>query len=56
VELSEDLPSGVIYSPKGRWPRREPAVANVNVLNPGDESDMGHSTAVHGVEVTVRRA
>jgi anaerobic selenocysteine-containing dehydrogenase len=53
VELSDELPRGVIYSPKGRWPKREPGAANVNVLNPGRESDMGHSTTVHGVEVTV---
>jgi anaerobic selenocysteine-containing dehydrogenase len=53
VELSELLPRGVVYSPKGRWPKREPTAANVNVLNPGVESDMGHSTTVHGVEVTV---
>jgi hypothetical protein len=25
----------------------------VNVLNPGRKSDMGESTAVHSVEVTV---
>ena len=30
--------------------------ANVNVLNPGDRSDMGDSTTVHGVEVTLERA
>jgi anaerobic selenocysteine-containing dehydrogenase len=53
VALSEELPRGVAYSPKGRWPKREPGDANVNALNPGDESDMGHSTTVHGIEVTV---
>jgi anaerobic selenocysteine-containing dehydrogenase len=53
VELSEELPRGVIYSPKGRWPKREPGAANINFLNPGIESDMGHSTTVHGVEVSV---
>jgi anaerobic selenocysteine-containing dehydrogenase len=53
VTLSDELPRGVIYSPKGRWPKREPGAANVNVLNPGIESDMGRSTTVHGVEVTV---
>jgi hypothetical protein len=53
VALSDELPRGVVYSPKGRWPKREPGTANVNVLNPGVESDMGHSTTVHGVEVTV---
>jgi hypothetical protein len=28
----------------------------VNALNPGERSDMGDSTAVHGVEVTVSPA
>jgi anaerobic selenocysteine-containing dehydrogenase len=55
VTLSEDLPRGVVYSPKGRWPKRTPEQANVNVLNPGTPSDMGASTTVHGIEVTVRR-
>ena len=53
VALSDELPRGVIYSPKGRWPKREPGRANVNALNAGIESDMGRSTTVHGVEVTV---
>jgi anaerobic selenocysteine-containing dehydrogenase len=56
VELSDELPRGVIYSPKGRWPKREPGAANVNVLNPGVASDMGRSTTVHGVEVSVTPA
>ena len=30
--------------------------ANVNVLNPGIKSDMGQSSAVHGIEVTVTAA
>ncbi len=47
------FPRGVAYSPKGRWPKREPARANVNALNPGERADMGESTSVHGVEVTV---
>jgi anaerobic selenocysteine-containing dehydrogenase len=55
VTLSDDLPRGVLYSPKGRWPKREPGHANVNVLNPGEESDMGRSTTVHGIEVSVSR-
>jgi anaerobic selenocysteine-containing dehydrogenase len=53
VELSQDVPRGVALSHKGRWPRREPDGANVNALNPGERSDMGESTAVHGVEVAV---
>jgi anaerobic selenocysteine-containing dehydrogenase len=55
VALSDDLPRGVIYSPKGRWPKREPSHANVKALNPGDESDMGRSTTVHGLDVSVTR-
>ncbi len=54
VALSADLPRGVVYSPKGRWPKRAAEHANVNALNPGTPSDMGASTTVHGVEVTVR--
>jgi anaerobic selenocysteine-containing dehydrogenase len=53
VTLSDALPRGVAYSPKGRWPKRESSGANVNALNPGEAADMGQSTSVHGVEVTV---
>jgi anaerobic selenocysteine-containing dehydrogenase len=56
VALSGDLPQGVAVAHKGRWPKREPTGANVNVLNPGRKADMGESTAVHGVEVRVTRA
>jgi anaerobic selenocysteine-containing dehydrogenase len=56
VTLSDALPRGVAYSPKGRWPKREPGRANVNALNPGERADMGGSTCVHGVEVTVAPA
>jgi anaerobic selenocysteine-containing dehydrogenase len=53
VTLSDAVPRGVAYSPKGRWPKREAAGANVNALNPGETADMGQSTSVHGVEVLV---
>ena len=53
LALSDEIPRGVAYAPKGRWPKLEPTGANVNVLNPGERSDMGDATAVHGVEVTV---
>ena len=56
VILSEDLPRGVAFSPKGRWPKLEAGHANVNALNPGIASDMGASTTVHGVEITLARA
>jgi anaerobic selenocysteine-containing dehydrogenase len=55
VTLSEDLPRGVALSHKGRWPKREPARANINVLNPGQKSDMGENTCVHSVEIVVTR-
>lgn len=53
VAVSDMTPPGVAYSPKGRWPGRDTNGANINVLNPGERSDMGDSTAVHGVEVMV---
>jgi anaerobic selenocysteine-containing dehydrogenase len=53
VTLSEALPRGVALSHKGRWPKHEAARANINVLNPGEKSDMGENTCVHGVEVVV---
>jgi anaerobic selenocysteine-containing dehydrogenase len=56
VAVSADLPRGVALAHKGRWLSVEPRHANVNVLNPGDKSDMGESTAVHSVEVSVVRA
>jgi anaerobic selenocysteine-containing dehydrogenase len=53
VRLSDEIRPGVALAHKGRWPKRERNRANVNVLNPGTKTDMGESTAVHGVEVTV---
>jgi len=53
VTVSEVVPRGVALAHKGRWPKREAARANVNVLNPGQKSDMGESTCVHSIEVTV---
>ena len=53
LTLSERLPRGVALSLKGRWPKQEPTGANVNVLNPGEKADMGESTAVHGIEITI---
>lgn len=53
VRISKDLPRGVALSHKGRWPKREKAGVNVNVLNPGKKTDMGESTSVHGVEVRI---
>jgi len=51
---SGQLLRGVALVPKGRWPKQEAGSANVNTLNPGVKTDMGESSAVHGVEVTVQ--
>jgi anaerobic selenocysteine-containing dehydrogenase len=56
VTMSDGLPRGVALVHKGRWLAAEPGHANVNILNPGSKSDMGESTAVHSVEVSVARA
>ena len=56
VRITEEVARGVALSHKGRWLGGEARGANVNLLNPGDKSDMGESTAVHGVEVEVLSA
>ena len=54
VAISDMVAPGVAHSVKGRWPRSAgPKRANVNTLNPGVKSDMGESSAVHGVEVEI---
>jgi anaerobic selenocysteine-containing dehydrogenase len=53
VTISSAVPRGVAYSPKGRWPKRERGRLNVNALNSGESADMGRSTSVHGVHVSV---
>jgi anaerobic selenocysteine-containing dehydrogenase len=55
VALSDAIPSGVALSHKGRWPKREAQGININALNPGQKTDMGESTCVHGVEVAVSK-
>ena len=56
LAVTDDVPLGVAYLPKGRWPKREPGGANVNVLTPSRASDMGRSATFHGTEVTLRAA
>ena len=52
--LDANVPRGVALTYKGRWPKHESGRHNVNVLNPGLPADMGASSSVHGVEVTIR--
>jgi anaerobic selenocysteine-containing dehydrogenase len=53
VAISDLTPPGVGWAPKGRWPGATTEGLNVNALNSGLRSDMGNSTALHGVEVDV---
>ena len=53
VEESDEVPPGTALSHKGRWPKGDPTHTNVNCLNPGIPSDMGGSSSVHGVEVSI---
>ena len=55
VGISDDVPTGVALSHKGRWPKQESAATNVNALNPGRKADMGENSSVHSVEVLVTR-
>ena len=55
VRVSEDVPRRVALVYKGRWPKFEASLANVNVINPGGKTDMGESSCVHAVEAELRR-
>ena len=52
--FSRRVPPGVALVHKGRWPKLDPAGANVNVLNPGHKSDLAESSSVHSVEVELK--
>ncbi|MEX0809859.1 MAG: molybdopterin-dependent oxidoreductase [Dongiaceae bacterium] len=56
VRIENVIPRGVALGGKSRWVRNSALRANINALNPGLRADMGDSTAVHGVEVSIRRA
>lgn len=55
IAISDAVPKGVALVHKGHWPRHAGTFANVNVLNPGLRSDIGESTAVHGIEAELLR-
>jgi anaerobic selenocysteine-containing dehydrogenase len=55
VNTGNTIPRGVVVVPKGRWPKYELHSANVNLLNSGAKTDMGESSAVHGIEVMVTK-
>jgi anaerobic selenocysteine-containing dehydrogenase len=53
VAIDPTVPPLTILLHKGRWPKLEPSGHNVNVLNPGAKTDLGQSSCVHAIEVTV---
>ena len=55
VGIADVVPAGVALSHKSRWPKLSKQRANINALNPGRKADMGESTAVHSVEVTLTK-
>jgi anaerobic selenocysteine-containing dehydrogenase len=56
ARLAATIPPGVALAGKSPWPKHLPQGANINALNPGHKTDMGESSAVHGVEVTISRS
>lgn len=56
LAIDDAVPRHTLLAHKSRWPKLEPTGANVNVLHRGVKSDLGESTAVHSIEVTLARA
>lgn len=54
--ISDIIPAGALLTDKSRWPGKEEQHLNVNALHISEKTDMGESTSVHGVEVTVAAA
>jgi anaerobic selenocysteine-containing dehydrogenase len=55
ARIAATIPTGVALAGKSPWPKQLPQGANINALNPGRKTDMGESSAVHGVEVMITR-
>ncbi len=53
VSISDRLQPGVAVSYKGRWPNQEDGSGNINRLYAGQPTDLGASSAVHGLLVKV---
>ncbi len=53
VHVAARTPRGVALAVKGAWPKLGGQHRNINILHAGRKADMGESTAVHGIEVTV---
>ncbi len=59
IHVAAVVPQGAALATKSRWPKMEAkgpnGRRNINALHKGRKADMGNSTSVHGVEVTVTR-
>jgi anaerobic selenocysteine-containing dehydrogenase len=53
ASVSDETVAGVLLAYKGHWPGAASGGSNVNALNPGAKTDMGESSAVHGVQVRI---
>ncbi|HKF63174.1 MAG TPA: molybdopterin-dependent oxidoreductase [Dongiaceae bacterium] len=53
VHVDAKAPPGVALAVKGAWPKLQRERRNINVLHAARKADMGESTSVHGIEVTV---
>jgi anaerobic selenocysteine-containing dehydrogenase len=53
VRITDEVQPGMAVVYKGRWPGIDGSGVNINVLNPGLKTDIGESTAVHGVEAEI---
>jgi anaerobic selenocysteine-containing dehydrogenase len=53
LAASDIVPPGSALTVKTPWIKQGGSGSNANVLNPGLVSDMGQSTALHGVEIEV---
>ena len=56
VHVDAKAPPGVALAVKGAWPKLQRERRNINVLHAARKADMGESTSVHGIEVTVTAA
>jgi anaerobic selenocysteine-containing dehydrogenase len=54
LKIDDIVQKGVALSYKGRRPKQERMCRNLNTVNPGLKSDMGESSSVHSIEVSIR--
>ncbi len=56
LHVAARTPRGVALAVKGAWPKLSPQRRNINALHAPRKTDMGESTSVHAIEVTVSAA